>query len=144
MTNIQRFINKYKPCQKAIDWLLTQKNLKSTYYNCQQSDWMWWAIRTIGLADKDTSVKYANLCAERVKYLKNSSYAAAAAADDAAAYAAYATYAAAADADAAATYAAADAAADAAVSAAADARKQEQIWQCEQLRILIPYNKIKI
>ena len=114
-------IEKYRPCQEAVDFRKQFKTFKEAWENCDRGDWMLWIAsklnvnqRKLTLANgycaktvihlmKDERSKYAVKVAigyGRHKFSKdelvaayNTAYAAAAAADDDAADAAYAAYA---------------------------------------------------
>jgi hypothetical protein len=134
-----------EPCEEAVEWLKSQRNLKTAWNKCTRGDWMWWALMHGGIElSQSTCIEFANDCAARAKnYTNAAAFAAYAAtyADYAANAAANADYAAAfAAADAAdAAYAAANAAANADYAAAFAAYAAEKELQANWIREHIPY-----
>ena len=134
-----------EPCTDAVEWLKSQRTLKTAWNSCTRGDWLWWALMHGGVElSQVPCVDFANDCSKRAK-----NYAAASAAYADAAYVTYAADAAsAAYADAAYAYAYADAASAAASAAAyadayaayADAASAtERKLQADWIRKNIPY-----
>jgi hypothetical protein len=108
-----------EPCTDAVEWLKSQRTLKTAWNSCTRGDWLWWALMHGGVElSQVPCVDFANDCSKRAK-----NYAAASAAYADAAYA-YA--------DAASAAASAAAYADA---ASATERKLQADW----IRKNIPY-----
>jgi len=111
-----------EPCTDAVEWLKSQRTLKTAWNSCTRGDWLWWALMHGGVElSQVPCVDFANDCSKRAKnYADAASAAAYAYADAAYAYAdaASAAASAAAYADA---YAASAAYADAAYVTYADA-----------------------
>lgn len=69
---IQEFIEKYRPCREAKDWLLAlPKNytMKTAWNKCEKSDWILWLLERLPLEQKPEKaefVKIAVACAKRV------------------------------------------------------------------------------
>jgi len=52
--SIPAFIEHYRPCDSAVDWLLAQPDLKTAWDTCPRADWLLWALRNTGYADGRT------------------------------------------------------------------------------------------
>lgn len=69
---IKEFIEKYRPCREAKDWLLAlPKNytMKTAWNKCEKSDWILWLLERLPLEQKPEKaefVKIAVACAKRV------------------------------------------------------------------------------
>lgn len=58
-----------EPCAEAAEWLETQPDIETAWKTCERGDWMWWALEHLpgNMPSKETSVVFANWCAERAK-----------------------------------------------------------------------------
>src|SRR5208337_2700047 len=50
-------------CEQAQDWTAQVADLREAWSKCQRSDWMFWALRQIGIRDERKCRLYACGCA---------------------------------------------------------------------------------
>jgi len=55
-------------CSDAMEWVLTQKDYKTAWQNCERGDWMLWLAKRLKVDDKKLTMA-KEMCAKQVKHL---------------------------------------------------------------------------